>query len=101
MPTTCQIETERGTCRGVIDAECDTCLKWLCEDHAITYGRKTLCKECHIKAIDTDGHIDDCPIWCGEPCARPCPLSYPDTDDCELPTYTVSLHIPSLPGRFA
>lgn len=48
--------------------ECHNCCAELCEDCAMQYGRIVLCAKCLPKFVDSDGHIDDCPAWCGEPC---------------------------------
>ena len=48
--------------------ECENCYKPLCDDCQFTYGKQTLCHKHYTARIAEDGHIDDCPAWCGEPC---------------------------------
>ncbi len=48
--------------------DCHRCLKPICDECQFTYEDKTLCHGCYTSYIADDGHIDDCPAWCGEPC---------------------------------
>ncbi len=66
----CQIETERGTCGNQSYSECWDCLKPICDEHigGIAHARWDLCEACQLKRASEEGHIDDCPMWCGEPC---------------------------------